>query len=134
MALRKKGFSSAEKIHIPEMIGEEISAYYLGSEELDKPFPHVVHHFVMPDGRKRDIMGFTNLDRAILDETDPVLKNQMCVFSYKGKVKAKTTYGMKDVHQVDFAVDDDDFYLPPEMGAENIPGNPPEEKTEKEPF
>lgn len=84
---------------------EEHIGTYTGHKDINtKIGPQVIWQFTDEDGTPFGVYGFTNLNRAM----ESVAVGQTVKIVYKGTQNVKTKFGMKDVHQVQVQVYEDD--------------------------
>jgi hypothetical protein len=96
---------SATAIDIKKQKGVSHEGTYRGKREITtKVGPQVIWDFVGEDGVGFGIYGFTNLNRAMESLSPGVL----CKITYNGTQNVQTRFGMKDVHQCQVDVWQDD--------------------------
>lgn len=106
MALREV---KMEAFKLADFVNQPITGYYLGSKEIETDFgTSEVHEFF--NAEKKSYFSFYGVTAFNL-KLKAVPQGSFVKFTYKGKVQAKTKYGMRDVHSVDVAYDPDDNYL-----------------------
>lgn len=106
MALREV---KLEALKLADFIDQPITGYYLGSKEIETDFgTSEVHDFY--NGDKKSFFSFYGVS-ALNQKLKAVPQGSFVKITYKGKVQAKTKYGMRDVHNVIVAYDPDNNYL-----------------------
>lgn len=106
MALREV---KMEAFKLTDFVNQPVTGYYLGSKEIETDFgTSEVHEFF--NAEKKSYFSFYGVTSLNL-KLKAVPTGSLVQFTYKGKVQAKTKYGMRDVHDVVVAYDPDDNYL-----------------------